>query len=223
MDKRLFFSAITKFILGVTCTATLLFIPAGTIHFPAGQRLLLLLFVPMFFAGLVMMAVNPALLLRRLSAKEPHREQQRVVVWSGLMFVCGFVAAGLDFRFGWSHMPRWLSVCSVVIFVLAYALYAEVLRENTWLSRTIEVQKSQVVVDRGLYSVIRHPMYTATILLFLSMPLILGSWVSFVLFLPYPFLMVKRIQHEEQVLEAELDGYADYKTRVIYRLLPYIW
>lgn len=223
MDKNLFFSAFARFALGVACTAILLFLPAGTVHFPGGQRLLLLLFVPMFLAGLVMLTVNPALLRSRLQAKEPQKEQQRVVKWSALMFVCGFAAAGLDFRFGWSDMPGWLTLCATVVFLAAYVLYAEVLRENTWLSRTIRVQQGQQLVDTGLYAIVRHPMYAATLLLFLSMPLVLGSWVSFVIFLIYPFLIVKRIQNEEQVLNAQLEGYSDYQTRVTYRLIPYIW
>ena len=223
MGKHLFLSVISKFSLGVVCTAALLFVPAGTVNFPGGQRLMLLLFVPMFLAGLALLTVNPTLLHRRLQAKEKQKNQQLVVKLSGLMFLCGFVAAGLDFRSGWSHIPNWLTICAIVVFLLAYALYAEVLRENTWLSRTIEVQNGQQVVRTGLYAIIRHPMYAATVLLFLSMPLVLGSWVSFVLFLPYPFLIAKRIKHEEQVLEAELEGYAAYKTHVTYRMIPYIW
>ena len=169
------------------------------------------------------MAVNPALLRSRLQAREQQREQRLVVALSGLMFLCGFIAAGLDFRFGWSAMPSPLPICAAVLFVLAYALYAEVLRENTWLSRTVRVQDGQLLVDTGLYAVVRHPMYAATILLFLSMPLVLGSWVSFAIFLPYPLLIARRIKNEEQVLEAQLNGYAHYKTRVRYRLIPYIW
>ena len=223
MDKTLFFSAITKFLLGLGCTALLLFVPAGTVQFPGGQLLMLLLFVPMFVAGLVMMAANPTLLRSRLQAREPQPEQKSVVALSGLMFLCGFIAAGLDFRFGWSAMPRVVSLCAAVLFAAAYVLYAEVLRENTWLSRTVWVQEGQQLVDTGLYAVIRHPMYTATILLFLPMPLVLGSWVSFGFFLPYPLLIAKRIKNEEQVLEAQLKGYADYKARIKYRLVPYIW
>lgn len=223
MDKNLFFSAITKFTLGLVCTAVLLFVPAGTVHFPGGQLLMLLLFVPMFVVGLIMMAVNPALLRVRLQARESHPEQQSVVGLSALMFLCGFMAAGLDFRFGWSAMPRPLLFCAAALFAAAYGLYAEVLRENTWLSRTVRVQEDQHLVDTGLYAVIRHPMYTATILLFLSIPLVLGSWVSFVIFLFYPILIVKRIKNEERVLEAQLKGYIDYKTRVRYRLFPCIW
>lgn len=223
MDKKLFFSAVTKFALGAVITAALLFLPAGTVCFPRGWLLLGILFVPMFLAGLVMMAVNPTLLRTRLEAKEQQGEQRLVVGLSGLMFLCGFVVAGLDFRFGWSRLPGWLSPCAAVTFLLAYALYAEVLRENTWLSRTVRVQEGQQVVDTGLYGIVRHPMYAATVLLFLAMPLVLGSWVSFVMFLGYPCLIAKRIKHEEQMLEAELKGYIDYKTRVKYRLIPYIW
>lgn len=223
MDNALFFSTITKFVLGLVCTALLLFVPAGTVHFPGGQLLMLILFVPMFAAGLVMMAANPALLRSRLQARESRPEQKSVVALSGLMFLCGFVAAGLDFQFGWSHLPNWVTPCAVVLFLLAYALYAEVLRENIWLSRTIQVQEGQTVIDTGLYAVIRHPMYAATTLLFLSMPLVLGSLVAFVIFLFYPILIVKRIRNEEQILEAELKDYAEYKARVRYRLIPHVW
>lgn len=223
MDKTLFFSAITKFLLGLVCTALLLFVPAGTVHFPSGQLLILLLFVPMFVTGLVMMAANPALLRSRLQVREPQREQKSVVALSGLMFLGGFIAAGLDFRLGWSAMPKPVSLCAAVLFVVAYILYAEVLRENTWLSRTVRVQEGQQLVDTGLYGVIRHPMYAATILLFLSMPLVLGSWVACAFFLPYPLLISKRIKNEEHLLEEQLNGYADYKDRVKYRLVPYIW
>jgi len=223
MDKTLFFSAISKFTLGLVCTALLLFVPAGTVQFPGGQLLILILFVPMFTAGLVMMTVNPALLRRRLQAKEQQRAQRLIVGLSGLMFLCGFVAAGLDFRFSWSTMPKPISACAAILFVVAYALYAEVLRENIWLSRTVQVQKAQQLVDTGLYAIVRHPMYTATILLFLSMPLVLGSWVSFVIFLCYPFIIAQRIKKEEQLLAAQLPGYTDYRARVKYRLIPYIW
>ena len=223
MNANLFFSAVTKFALGVVLTALLLFVPAGTVQYPNGRLFLLLLFLPMFAAGVVMMAVSPDLLRRRLQAREQQGEQRLVVGLSGLMLLCGFLTAGLDFRLGWSRMPSWLPGCSAAVFLLAYGLYAEVLRENTWLSRTVEVQEGQQVVDKGLYGIVRHPMYAVTILLFLSMPLVLGSWVSFVLFLPYPALIVKRIRQEEELLEAELKGYAEYMTRVKYRLIPYIW
>ena len=223
MNRTLFFSAIAKFTLGLICVAALIFLPAGTAAFPNGWLFLAILFVPMFLAGLVMMAVKPALLRSRLQAKEQQGDQKQVVRLSGLMFLCGFVAAGLDFRFGWTSLPGWATPCAAVLFLLAYTLYAEVLRENTWLSRTIQVQEGQTVVDTGLYGIVRHPMYSATLLLFLSMPLVLGSLVSFVIFLVYPFLICKRIRNEEQVLEAELKGYTEYKTRVRYRLIPYIW
>lgn len=223
MDRKLFFSAITKFALGTVITAVLLFLPAGTVQFPNGWLLMAILFVPMLLAGLVLMEVNPSLLRSRLEAKERTGEQRLVVGLSGLMFLCGFVAAGLDFRFGWSRLPEWVASCAAGLFLLAYVLYAEVLRENTWLSRTIQVQEGQNVVDTGLYAIVRHPMYCATVILFLTMPLVLGSLVSFVIFLAYPFLIAKRIRNEEQVLETQLKGYTDYKNRVRYRLIPYIW
>jgi len=223
MDKKLLCSATAKFILGLVCTGALLFLPAGTIYFPNGWLLLAVMFLPVFVAGLVMMKANPALLRSRLQAKEQQGEQRLVVGLSGLMFLCGFLAAGLDFRFGWSSMPGWVPVFAAAAFLAAYGLYAEVLRENTWLSRTVRVQEGQRVVDTGLYGIVRHPMYAATVILFLAVPLVLGSWVSFAFFLVYPLLIVKRIRNEEQVLEAELNGYADYKTRVKYRLIPYIW
>lgn len=223
MDRKLFFSAIIKFALGLVCVAGPLFLPAGTVHYPNGWLFLGLLFLPMFLAGVVLMAVNPGLLRSRLQAKERQIEQQQVVRLSGSMFLCGFVAAGLDFRFGWTTLPGWVTPCAAVLFLLAYALYGEVLRENVWLSRTVQVQEGQTVVDTGLYAMVRHPMYCATVVLFLTMPLVLGSLVSFVIFLSYPFLIAKRIRNEEQVLEAELKGYTEYKNRVRYRLIPYIW
>ncbi len=223
MDKKLFFSAVAKFALGLVCTAVLLFLPAGTMRFPNGWLALAVMFLPMFAAGLVMLKTNPALLRSRLQAKEQQGEQRLVVGLSGLMFLCGFLTAGLDFRFGWSAMSGWVPACAAAVFLAAYGLYAEVLRENMWLSRTVRVQEGQRVVDTGLYGIVRHPMYASTVILFLSVPLVLGSWVSLAIFLAYPFLIVKRIRNEEQVLEAELDGYADYKTRVKYRLIPYIW
>jgi len=170
-----------------------------------------------------MMAKNPELLKRRLKAKETQSEQQTVIKLSGLMFLAGFVVAGLDFRFGWTALPVWVPRAAAGLFLLAYLLYAEVLRENTYLSRTIEVQEGQTVVDTGLYGIVRHPMYSATLLLFLSMPLVLGSLSAFVVFLAYPAIIVKRIRNEEQVLEAELQGYTDYKNRVKYRLIPFLW
>ena len=223
MSKTLFFSALGKFFLGVILVGLLIFLPAGTLDFPGGWLLMAILFVPMFGAGLVMMAKNPALLKSRLDARETESEQSQVVKLSGLMFVVGFVLAGLDFRYGWLVLPGWVNFVAAAVFLAAYLLYAEVLRENTYLSRTIQVQENQTVVDTGLYGIVRHPMYSATLLLFLSMPLVLGSAISFVVFLAYPVLIAKRIRNEEKVLERGLPGYADYKKRVKYRMIPYIW
>lgn len=221
--KNLFLQAILKFSLGVVMVGGLIFLPAGTLHFPAGWLLMGILFVPMFGAGLVMMAKNPALLRSRLKAKETRGEQGMVVKLSGLMFLLGFVLAGLDFRFGWLPLPWTVSLASAALFLVAYLLYAEVLRENTWLSRTIEVQEGQTVVDTGLYGIVRHPMYSVTLLLFLSMPLVLGSLIALPVFLTYPLIIARRIRDEELFLEAELKGYADYKKKVKYRLIPLIW
>ena len=223
MTKKLFISAITKFAAGVILVGALIFLPAGTIHFPGGWLLMGILFIPMFLAGLVMMAKNPNLLRSRLNAKEQQSEQSLVVKLSGMMFLCGFILAGLDFRFDWSKLPSWVNYTAAAAFLTAYALYAEVLRENTWLSRTIEVQEGQTVVSTGLYGIVRHPMYAVTLLLFLSMPLVLGSVPAFVVFLVYPAIIAKRIRNEEEVLEAELPGYAEYKQKVRWRLIPYIW
>ena len=223
MTKGLFFQAIAKFLLGVVLIGVLIFLPAGTLRFPNGWLFMAILFVPMFGAGLVMMAKNPYLLQKRLDAKEKEREQSLVVKLSGLMFIAGFVLAGLDFRFGWLPLPQWVSIVATVLFLLAYLMYAEVLRENTFLSRTIEVQENQTVVDTGLYGIVRHPMYSATVILFLSMPLVLGSLISFVVFLAYPLLIAKRIRNEEQVLEAGLPGYTEYKKKVRWRMIPYVW
>ena len=201
----------------------LIFLSAGTLNFPAGWLLMGILFVPMFGAGLVMMAKNPALLRSRLKAKETRGEQGMVVKLSGLMFLCGFALAGLDFRFGWLPLPWGVSLASAVLFLVAYLLYAEVLRENTWLSRTIEVQEGQTVVDTGLYGIVRHPMYSVTLLLFLSMPLVLGSLIALPVFLCYPAIIARRIRDEEEFLEAELKGYTEYRKKVKYRLIPLIW
>lgn len=223
MSVKLFIQAIVKFLFGVLLIGLLIFLPAGTLGFMRGWLFMALLFVPMFFAGIVMMLKNPELLGKRLNAKEKEREQKGVVAYSGLMFIVGFVLAGLDFRFGWLPMPAWLSIAASVIFLLAYMLYAEVLRENTYLSRTIEVQEGQKVIDTGLYGIVRHPMYFATVLLFLTMPLVLGSIISFIVFLAYPIIIAARIKNEEKVLEEGLEGYADYKKRVKYRMIPFIW
>ena len=223
MTKKLFISAITKFTAGVILLALLLFLPAGTVHYPGGWLLMGILFIPMFLAGLVMMAKNPNLLRSRLNAKEKEREQDLVIKLSGLMFLAGFILAGLDFRFGWSRLPGWVNTLGAVLFLSAYALFAEVLRENTWLSRTIEVQEGQTVVSTGLYGIVRHPMYSATLLLFLSMPLVLGSVPAFRVFLCDPAIIAKRILGEEQVLRRELKGYDEYCDRIRWRLIPFFW
>lgn len=223
MKMKLFVQAITKFILGVVLVGVLIFLPAGTIHYMNGWIFMGILFVPMFLAGIVMMFKNPGLLKSRLDAKEKQQEQNLVVKLSGLMFLGGFIVAGLGYRFGWYVLPKSIVVVASVLFLVAYILYAEVLRENTYLSRTIEVQENQKVIDTGLYGIVRHPMYSVTLLLFLSMPLVLGSVYSFLIFLTYPFIIAKRIRHEEAFLEEELDGYCEYKQRVKYRLIPFIW
>ena len=220
---KLFLQAIAKFTLGVVLVGVLIFLPAGTLAFHNGWLLMGILFVPMFAAGLVMLAKNPALLRSRLDAKEKQREQNIVVKLSGLMFIAGFVVAGLNFRFGWYMLPRWTVIAAAAVFLCAYLLYAEVLRENAYLSRTIEVQQGQKVIDTGLYGVVRHPMYSATLLLFLSMPLVLGSVYAFLIFLVYPFIIAARIRGEEAFLEQELEGYSAYKQKVKYRLVPLIW
>ena len=223
MTVKLFFQAISKFLLGVILVGVLIFLPAGTLEFLNGWLLMGILFVPMFCAGIVMMIKNPELLTKRLDAKEKQREQSIVVKLSGLMFLAGFVVAGLGFRFNWYTLPTWASIVGATLFLVAYLLYAEVLRENTYLSRTVEVQKGQKVIDTGLYAVVRHPMYSVTLLLFLSMPIVLGSVYSFIIFLAYPFIIVKRLKNEEKLLEKELEGYKKYKAKVKYRLIPFIW
>ena len=223
MTMKLFIGAITKFLLGVVLVGILIFLPAGTFSFFNGWLLMGILFIPMFFAGIVMLFKNPDLLKSRLDAKEKQREQSLVVKLSGLMFLAGFVVAGLGVRFGWYALPKPVVIVAAVIFIIAYILYAEVLRENTYLSRTIEVQENQKVIDTGLYSIVRHPMYSVTLLLFLSMPLVLGSVYAFLIFLAYPFIIAKRIKHEEEFLEKELNGYREYKQKVKYCLIPFIW
>ena len=223
MTVKLFAQAIIKFLLGVVLVGLLIFLPAGTLKFFNGWLLMGMLFVPMLVAGIVMIFKNPELLKSRLNAKEKQREQSLVVKLSGLMFVAGFVVAGLGVRFGWYTLPKGVSLTAAIVFIIAYALYAEVLRENTYLSRTIEVKDGQQVIDTGLYSVVRHPMYTTTLLLFLAIPLVLGSFYAFVIFLAYPFIIAKRIKHEEEFLEKELSGYAEYKQRVKYRMIPFVW
>ena len=223
MSIKLFVEAIIKFVFGVLIIGLLIFLPANTINYWNGWLFMGLLFVPMFIAGIVMMIKSPELLKKRLNAKEKENEQKQVLLFSGLMFLAGFILAGLNYRYNWIMVPNLVVIISSVIFIIAYILYAEVLRENTYLSRTIEVQENQKIVDTGLYGLVRHPMYAETILLFLSMPLVLGSLISFVIFLVYPFIIAKRIKNEEEVLEKELEGYAEYKKKVKYKMIPFIW
>lgn len=201
----------------------LVFVPAGTINYPNGWLLITVLFVPMFVAGLVMMFKNPELLKKRLNAKEEEKEQKTVVALSGAMFAAAFVAAGLSFRFKWLVLPKWAVIIGTIVFLLAYAMYAEVLRENAYLSRTVEVQENQKVIDTGLYGIVRHPMYSATLFLFLSMGIILGSLISFAILLLYIPIIAKRIKNEEKVLEEGLEGYSEYKTRVKFKVIPFVW
>ncbi len=226
MNKKLFFQAIIKFLMGLLVVCALLFIPAGTINFWNAWVFIGVLFVPMFIAGIVMMIKNPELLKQRLDAKEKESEQKLMILGSGIMFLSGFIVAGLNYRYQWFILPNVVVIIASIIFIISYILYAEVLRENTYLSRTIKVQENQKVVDSGLYGIVRHPMYAITILLFLSMPLILGSIYSFFIFLIYPILIVFRIRNEEKVLEKELNGYngyIEYKKKVKYRIIPFIW
>lgn len=223
MNKKLFIQAIIKYILGVVSVGALLFIPACSFNYWNGWLFMGLLFVPMFIAGIILMMKNPELLRKRLSAKEKENEQKEVILYSGLMFVTGFIIAGLNYKYNWIEIPNIIVIISSCLFIIAYILYAEVLRENTYLSRTIEVQKNQKVVDTGLYGIVRHPMYAVTILLFLTMPLILGSIISFIVFLAYPIIVDKRIKNEEKVLEQELKGYKEYKQKVKYKVIPFIW
>ena len=223
MTKKLFFGAITKFLLGAVLVGTLIFLPAGTLSFFNGWLLMGVLFVPMFFAGIVMMFKNPDLLKSRLDAKEKQKEQGLVVKLSGFMFLAGFIVSGLGVRFNWYSLPRCVVIGAAVVFIAAYILYAEVLRENTYLSRTVEVQENQKVIDTGLYGIVRHPMYSVTLLLFLSMPIVLCSLYAFLIFLIYPFIIAKRIKHEEKFLEKELNGYREYKQKVKFRLIPFVW
>ena len=223
MDKGLLTQALAKFFLGVIVLGILLFLPAGSFRFWQGWLLMGILFMPMFAAGLVMMGKNPELLRKRLNAKEKEAEQRTVVKLSGLLFILAFVVAGLNWRFGWWILPNWAVWVAAGLFLGAYLLYAEVLRENTYLSRTIEVQESQKVIDTGLYGIVRHPMYMATTILFLTMPLVLASPISFIIMSGYIPVIAKRIKNEEKVLEEGLEGYAEYKEKVKYRLLPMVW
>ncbi|MBE6867180.1 MAG: isoprenylcysteine carboxylmethyltransferase family protein [Ruminococcus albus] len=223
MDRKLMISAVTKFLIGLVILGLLIFLPAGTLAFTQGWIFMAVLFLPMLMIGIVLALKSPELLRKRLNSKEQENTQKGVVISSLLMFLAGFITAGLSFRFGWLRLPMWVSVTAAVIFLIGYAMYAEVLRENEYLSRTVEVQEEQKVIDTGLYGVIRHPMYTATILMFCFAPLVLGSVISFVIFLAYPVIIVTRIGNEEKVLENGLKGYTDYKKKVRYRLLPFVW
>lgn len=223
MDIKLFFQAIIKFTLGVFIVALLLFISAGTIDYWNGWLFIGILFIPMFIAGIVLMIKSPELLRKRLNSKETENEQKQVIAFSGLMFLVGFIVAGLNYRFSFIILPNSVIIVASIIFIIAYILYAEVLRENAYLSRTIEVQENQKVIDTGLYGIVRHPMYAVTILLFLAMPLILGSIISFIIFLIYPIIIAKRIKNEEEVLEKDLMGYSEYKKKVKYKVIPFIW
>lgn len=220
---KLLLNAVIKFLAGLVLVGALLFIPAGTLCYPNGWLFIGLLFVPMLILGTVLYIKGPALLEKRLESKEKESAQRGVVSLSGLVFLVGFLLAGLDFRFGWSEMPSWTVAVASVVFIVFYGLYAEVMRENAYLSRVIEVQAGQKVIDTGLYALVRHPMYMATVFLFLAMPVVLGSWWSLLVFFAYPFLMAARICNEEKVLEAGLEGYTEYKTRVKYRLIPFVW
>lgn len=220
---KLLFSALVKFLFGLLLVGALLFIPAWSFEYINAWLFIALLFIPMFILGVVLFLKAPDLLKKRLDTKEKEKTQRGVVAISGLLFIGGFVVAGLDYRFGWSYVPVWAVIIASLILLLSYALYAEVMRENAYLSRTIEVQEDQSVVDTGLYGIVRHPMYAVTLWLFLSIPVVLGSWWSLLCFLPYLPLFIVRILNEEKVLEAGLDGYKEYKKRVRYRLIPFIW
>ena len=223
MNIKLFLQAIIKYTLGVLSIGALLFLPANSFEYWNGWLFMGLLFVPMFIAGIILMIKNPKLLRKRLNAREKENEQKWVLLFSGLMFLCGFIIAGLNYRYKWTEIPDAVIIVSSILFIIAYILYAEVLRENTYLSRTIEVQENQKVIDTGLYGIVRHPMYAVTILLFLMIPLVLGSIISFIVFLIYPFIIGKRIKNEEQVLEKDLKGYSEYKKKVKYKVIPFIW
>ena len=223
MRTKLLFRALAAMLAGLILMGLMLFLPAGTIAFPGAWRLLGALFIPMLILGVFLLTKSPELLKKRLSHKENQSTQKRVVGLSGLLFAAGFIAAGLDFRFNWTQLPQWLSWAATGVFLLGYGMYAEVMRENAYLSRTIEVQQGQKVIDTGLYSIVRHPMYSATVLMFLSMPVVLGSLISLICLLPYPLLIAARIRNEEAVLEAGLEGYAEYKQRVKHRLIPFIF
>ena len=223
MNKKILIDAITKYLLGLILVMTVLFLPAGTLRYWNAWLLIGLLFIPMLIVGIILSISNPNLLKRRLESKEKETKQKEVILLSGVMFVLGFIIAGLNYQYRWNILPNSVIIISSIIFIISYILYGEVLRENEYLSRTIKVEKNQKVIDTGLYRIVRHPMYAATILLFLSIPLILGSIISFIVFLMYPIIIIKRIENEEKVLEKELKGYKEYKRKTKYKLIPYIW
>ena len=223
MDAKLFFQALVKFLIGLLLIAILLFVPAGTLKYSNGWLFIALLFIPMFIAGIITFVKSPELLKRRLNGKEEEGEQKTVILISGIMFLLSFIIAGLNFRFRWFKLPQTAIIIASLLFLMGYIMYAEVMRENVYLSRTVEVSENQKVVDRGLYGIVRHPMYTSTILLFLSMPLILDSIFSFAIMLIYPIIITYRIKNEEKVLERELEGYREYKQKVKYKIIPFIW
>jgi len=220
---KLLLEALTKFTCGLLMVGLLIFLPAGTLAYTYGWLFIALLFVPMLIAGFVMLHKFPDFLKKRLDVKEKQAAQKGVLAFSGLMFIAGFVVAGLDFRFGWSKMPDWVVIAASVLFFVAYALYAEVMRENAYLSRTVKVEEGQKVVDTGLYGIVRHPMYAVTVLLFLMIPLVLGSWYALIAFAFYPAIIIVRLRDEEKLLTRELPGYAEYKQKVRYRIIPFIW
>ncbi len=223
MNQKLLIQAIIKFLAGFILISALLFLPAGTLHYKNGWIFISILFIPMLIMGIVLMLKNPELLQKRLNARESESDQKKVVAFSGIMFLLGFVTAGLNYRFQWLMLSDWFVIVFSLVFLFGYGMYAEVLRENAYLSRTVEVQENQKIIDTGLYGIVRHPMYTATILMFLSIPLILGSLISFVIFLFYPVIIIIRIRNEEKILEEGLSGYMEYQKKVKYRLLPFIW
>lgn len=220
---KLLFSALIKFIIGLLLVGLLIFLPAGTLNYTGGLAFIALLFIPIFIMGIVLLLKAPDLLKKRLDGKEKENTQKGIVAFSALIFLGGFIVAGLDFRFGWSNIHGAVQIIASVLFLASYGLYAEVMRENAYLSRTIEVQENQKVIDTGLYGIVRHPMYMATILLFLMIPLILGSWYSFVIFLTYPIILALRIKNEERVLTEQLTGYTEYKQKVKYKIVPFVW
>ena len=223
MNIKLFLQAIVKYVFGILIVGSLLFIPAKSFEYWNGWLYMGLLFIPMFMAGIILMIKNPELLRKRLNAKEQENEQKLVLLFSSLMFIAGFITAGLNYRYKWIEMPNIVVSIASILFIIAYILYAEVLRENTYLSRTVEVQENQKVIDTGLYRIVRHPMYAVTILLFLTIPLVLGSFISFIIFLIYPIIIGKRIKNEEKVLEKDLKGYTEYKKKVKYKVIPFVW